>query len=158
MKEEAPYEESSMPDSKKKWVRKLPVFWIVIVLVAIAVLVIFLGSRNLLPFKVPFASAGIDPKTYQAVFLVNNQVYFGKLHLGGDWARLTDIYYLQVRQQIQPPEGGQPQQNLQMVKLGGELHQPQDEMYIDRDKILFWENLKRDSQVVKFIEDFKAQQ
>ena len=146
----------------KKWFME-PKFWVIvgIVVVVIIVLLFILGSRNLLPFQIPFVSGGVDPKTYQAVFLANNQVYFGKLHLGRDWVRLNDIYYLRVSRQLQPPtENGeqQVQQSLQMIKLGGELHQPEDEMFIDPDKILFWENLRRDSQVVQFIESFKAKQ
>ncbi len=33
---------------------------------------------------------------YQAVFLSNGQVYFGKLHNSGYQYKLTDVYYLQV--------------------------------------------------------------
>ena len=154
-------EEGVAAPKRMSWFKKIPTFWIIVVILVSIVLFFFLGSRGLLPFRVPFVSGGINPSTYQAVFMVNNQVYFGKMHFGGDWVRLTDVFYLRVTQQLQPPtEDGQQQvlRNLQMVKLGGELHQPEDEMFIDRDKILFWENLNRDSQVVQFIDNFKAQQ
>jgi len=95
---------------------------------------------------------------YQAVFLDNNQVYFGKISgTGSQFARLTEIYYLQVNQAIQPKgQGAQPAVNL--VKLGGELHGPADEMLINRDHILFYEDLKADSQVVKAIGSYKTSQ
>lgn len=93
---------------------------------------------------------------YQAVFLDNNQVYFGKLRYG--WlktARLDDVFYLRVTQALQPQ--GEPQPDLQLVQLGGELHGPESTMHIPKSQILFWENLKKDSQVTKAIENFKSQ-
>lgn len=93
---------------------------------------------------------------YQAVFLSNNQVYFGKLSRAkSDYPVLRDVYYLQVTQGLQPQS---PNQQLQLVKLGNEIHGPSDEMRINREHILFYENLKADSQVVRAIEAFKGQQ
>jgi|SRR3989344_6770135 len=100
---------------------------------------------------------------YQAVFLSNNQVYFGKLSSPkSDYPVLRDIFYLQVTQTLQPqdPNVSPPAsgQQIQLVKLGNELHGPIDEMKINKDQILFIEDLKPDSQVVKAIEAFKTQQ
>ena len=100
---------------------------------------------------------------YQAVFLTNDQVYFGKLSSPkSDYPVLRDVFYLQVTQTLQPqdpkippPAGGQ---QIQLVKLGNELHGPIDEMKINKDHILFIEDLKPDSQVVKAIEAFKTSQ
>lgn len=105
--------------------------------------------------------------SYQAVFLTNGQVYFGKLSVSKDWVELTDIYYLQVTQNLQqastdasktPTSTGtaNPQNNIQLVKLGSELHGPTDAMHIDRDKILFWEDMKDDSKVVQAIHQYQA--
>ncbi len=89
---------------------------------------------------------------YQAVFLTNGQVYFGKLSdSAASYATMKDIYYLQV---TQPPIQGsqqdaasqaqaQAQQQLSLVKLGNELHGPVDEMKINRDQILFFKNIQR---------------
>ena len=69
--------------------------------------------------------------------------------------RLTDIFYVRV-QQVQPEEGEtESQQNISLAKLGNELHGPEDVMYIAKDKVLFWENLKDDGQVVKAIVEYK---
>lgn len=99
---------------------------------------------------------------YQAVFLDNGQVYFGKLsNVNSDYAKLNDIFYLQVEQQIQPDQqqegetAEQQQPQISLAKLGNELHGPEDEMYILQDKIVFWENLKTDGQVVTAITNFK---
>ncbi len=102
---------------------------------------------------------------YQAVFLVNNQVYFGKLaNQNGQFPVLTDIYYLQVNQPIQPVQTARGQAapaanpEINLVKLGGELHGPTDEMRVNRDQILLVEDLRADSNLVKAIEDYKARQ
>ena len=104
------------------------------------------------------AKAAVNTKQTQALFLTNGQVYFGKIsNVDGSYVKLEDIYYLQVQQQVQPgqkTDGQQPQVSL--AKLGGELHGPEDTMYVSRDQVLFWENLKDDGKVAQAIKDYKA--
>ena len=104
-----------------------------------------------------------DKKTtsgWQAVFLSNGQVYFGHLKgQSGQYASLNDIYYLQVEQQagLQPGAATtdpNQQPKLTLIKLGQELHGPQDKMDINRDHILFIEDMKSDSKVVTAIEEY----
>ena len=104
------------------------------------------------------ADGGVKGKEYQAVFLTNGQVYFGKVsRVDGSYVKLTDIYYLQVQQQVQPKDSSSSQQpQVSLAKLGGELHGPEDVMYISRQQVLFWENLKDDGKVTKAIKDYKA--
>ncbi len=100
--------------------------------------------------------AGVDGSRWQAVFLTNNQVYFGRLSgASGDSVKLTNVYYLQVTQQLQ--QGAETPQ-LNLVKLGSELHGPDDAMYIPKGNILFWENMKNDSPVVQRIAETRPQQ
>lgn len=97
----------------------------------------------------------VKKSRYQAVFLTNGQVYFGKIkEQRKDAIKLEDIYYLQVQQDVQPAKEESDQQ-LSLAKLGKELHGPEDVMIISSDQVLFWENLKNDSQVVKAIKDAK---
>jgi hypothetical protein len=92
----------------------------------------------------------------QAVFLNGGQVYFGKIRaLNNKYIGVTDIYYLRVNQQVQPKQGEQAQQDISLVKLGCELHGPTDQMLINRDQVVFWENLKTDGQVAKAVEEYK---
>jgi hypothetical protein len=97
---------------------------------------------------------------YQAVFLdsPDGQVYFGKLGVyNDDLYVLNDIFYVRVEQPIQPEgQNQQTQPNISLAKLGNELHGPEDVMFIARDKVLYWENLKDDGQVVSAITEFKA--
>ena len=91
---------------------------------------------------------------WRAVFLTNNQVYFGRFLQIPFWptARLTDIYYLQVSQPLQPQAENQSAPQVKVIKLGGEIHGPESAMQIPVGQILFWEDLRSDSPVVKAIE------
>ena len=133
--------------SKSGWGARLLVIVIIVVVILVG-LVSKYTSWNILRVDKGPSSAG-----WQAVFLSNGQVYFGKVaHKSGDILTLREVYYLQVSEPIQPtPEGSQPQQNLSLVKLGNELHGPKDEMRINQDHILFTEDLKSDSRVVDAI-------
>lgn len=104
----------------------------------------------------------VDSSKFQAVFLTNGQVYFGKLTgVGRETMDLKNIYYLQVQQSVQPstekPQDNTATDNSQvsLTKLGNELHGPTDEMHISKDQVLFWENLKDDSTVVKAIKSYE---
>ncbi|MBW3568542.1 hypothetical protein KY385_00215 [Candidatus Parcubacteria bacterium] len=100
----------------------------------------------------------VDPSKYQAVFLNNGQVYFGHINeLNRDFLSVSDIYYLRVNQQVQPDqkEPQASQNDVSLVKLGCELHGPQDSMVINRSQITFWENLKDDGQVAKAVAEYK---
>ncbi len=86
---------------------------------------------------------------YKAVFLSNGQVYFGKLTWGiTGYAKLTDIYYLRPGTATDgigqlSTQGG----NLDLVKLGNEIHAPTDEMKIRKDSIVFYEALTAEGRV-----------
>lgn len=127
---------------------------ILLIIVSVAVLAWF-GMKAL---GAATADSSVKTKQYQAVFLTNGQVYFGKVsHVDSSYVKLTDIYYLQVQQQVQPKDQNSSQQpQVSLAKLGGELHGPEDVMYISRQQVLFWENLKNDGKVVKAIQDYKA--
>ena len=77
----------------------------------------------------------------------------GVLVFGGYFIiRLVDIYYLQVNQGLQNQEGDSLNQpDMSLVKLGYELHGPEDEMDIIAGNVLFIENLAADSRVLKAI-------
>ncbi len=112
--------------------------------------------------------ASVSSKEWQAVFLVNGQVYFGKVNaVSPKTVALVDIYYLQVVQKPlqQTQQGGTPtaadqaaSQELTLIKLGNELHGPTDAMTINRDQILLTEKLKKDSKVVQAINTYLQDQ
>lgn len=94
---------------------------------------------------------------YQAIFLDNGQVYFGKLvRREGDFYRLEDVFYF--KQNSQTPGAAKDQnQDVSLSKLGSEVHGPEDFMEINRDHIIFIEDLQDDSKIVKAITEYKSQ-
>lgn len=126
----------------------------------------FLSTKGLLPWSnSPTASTGsttvvAKPTDWQAIFLNNGQVYFGKLDNSesSQYLVLSDIFYLQLAQAPQPEgtkSADQAQQQVSLVKLGSELHGPVDKMRINRDHVIFIEQMKSDAKVVAAIEQFK---
>jgi len=135
--------------------------WFVTVIV---VVIIVLGGLYLVSRYTNFNVLGLSDSTsgeWQAVFLTNGQVYFGTIVKDtNDELVINNIYYLQVTQPLQrsadEADSTNQQNELALVKLGNELHGPTDAMRINKDHILFIENLKNDSKVVQAIEQSKV--
>jgi hypothetical protein len=130
--------------------------WIVIAIICILIILAGLGFF-LLKATSSSTEQAIKHDGYQAVFLTNNQVYFGHLtQTDQKYLVMKNVYYLQVQQSVQPQKDdatANQTQQASLSKLGSEVHGPEDTMYISRDQVLFWENLKDDSQVVKAIKE-----
>jgi hypothetical protein len=145
---------------KRKLSGKLDIFNIVL-LVSLALLILFLLFFVVSSKTKSSSDIGLVSKDgYQAVFLTNGQVYFGKIAgMDNRYIRLQEIYYLSPNQAAQEAQPNEQQQNpqYQLVKLGCELHGPQDQMIIQRDQVTFWENLKDEGTVVKGVKDWKSQ-
>jgi len=101
----------------------------------------------------------VNTKKYQAVFLTNGQVYFGNItDLGKDFIRLQNIYYLTQNTTTDSKGQTVTDGNYTLVKLGcQQIHDPYDEMVVERSQVSFWENLNDSGKVVKSIGDFKKQ-
>lgn len=128
-------------------------FLIALVLIVVGVIFVLMMSN----FNNPESNA-VAKNKYQAVFLNGGQVYFGNISdLNSKYIKLGNIYYLRVNQQVQPNGNTQSNNDVSLVKLGCELHGPQDTMIINRDQVVFWENLKDDGQVVKAVNEYKKQ-
>lgn len=90
---------------------------------------------------------------YQAVFLTNGNVYFGKLSMNRGQYVLKDVFYVQTsRAQVKDAKS-----DTKLIKLGDEVHGPQDAMYIERKNVILWENLRDDGKVAMAIKEFKKQ-
>lgn len=102
----------------------------------------------------------VDSSKYQAVFLENGQVYFGKLSgWGGPRPMITDVYYFQATgttTEGNPAQAGAQNNTQTLIKLGEEVHKPSDKLILNRDAILFVENIEDDGQVVQAIKKNKA--
>ncbi len=138
---------------------KVVMFCVILVCIAALLMAVLLVTLTLTRESLPKVT--FDLEKYYAVFLTNGQVYFGHLiKVRSGYLALSSIYYLQMKQPLQQPKEGEtkeePKPELSLVKLGEELHGPEDSMVINRDQVLFFEPLKDDGQVVKAIEEHKA--
>jgi hypothetical protein len=114
----------------------------VVIISLVAILLIVIGIY----LGYPMRRSGV-----YAIFLTNNQVYFGHIDAeSGKTLVLKQIYY------IQPVKSGDQPNDISLLKLGNELHGPEDMMEINRDQILFIEKLRPDGKVAKAIDAYSA--
>ncbi len=142
--------------AEKPTVKRMKIVKIVIVMsIIIAIIGVFIVWQ-----RSHSSTSYIQSDKYQALFLTNNQVYFGKLQRLNDSSyRLTDVYY--VQSDAQSDATSQTAQDTAkqnapptLVKLGDELHGPMDEIIIRDEQVLFWENLKTDGKVTTAINNY----
>ena len=100
---------------------------------------------------------GSDPsKTsdFWEVSLDTDQTFYGRLDPKtadkGEYLKLTQAFYYQPG--LTPVKEG----TIRLVKLGTELHQPQDLVYLNRSHVVAKQPLSADSKVVKAIEDYQS--
>ncbi len=129
---------------------------ILVVLVAIllggAIALASMGGNDIKP-----ESKFVDSSKLQAVFLNTGQVYFGNIKtLNSKYFVVSNIYYLQTSNSASGSTSN-ANTSVSLVKLGCELHEPYDQMVINRDQVTFWENLQDNGQVAKAVSTFKKQ-
>lgn len=126
-------------------------------IIAIAAVVIALVVGGWLMWSNSQSGAtGVNSSRFQAVFLVNGQIYFGKLSDFNEKSfKLTNIYYPQAQTtESEKTDATTPDASggIQLIRLGDEVHGPESEMYISKEQILYYENLKSDSKVSQLIQ------
>ncbi len=119
---------------------------IIIALLIASALALFIFSK-------PTSEARyVNNDKLQAVFLTNDQVYFGKItSVNSRYMVLSNVFYLQTSNTNNKETSGQ----ISLIKLGCELHRPQDRMVINQEQVSFWENLSSDGQVAKLVDKFQ---
>ena len=136
----------SMVKNNPKWLNILSMVLLIgVAILIVAVTLVFTRSSD-------NESKFVNTSDYQAVFLNNGQVYFGNIQdLNSSYVRMTNIYYL--------TQGtSSNSNNYSLVKLGcQQIHDPLDEMIINRDQVTFWENLNANGKVVSSIKQFQQQ-
>jgi len=148
-----------LPRSKRNVVK-----WVFFVCIAVVLLCMVRATYRHIVY------AGIDTTRYQAVYLTNDNVYFGKVEIlvNGD-IFLTDVFRVQAAATTSNAQEdnsssstgardtGASTGDIRLVKPGKELHAPDDTMLIQRRNVLFVENLKTDGTVTKAIVDYHKQ-
>lgn len=126
------------------------------IIIAIAIILIAAGAAGYFVNKKYLLDKKSDER--QAVFLTNGQVYFGYIsHSNDQIVELEDIYYLKTTTDLQNNSTTTPPK-VSLIKLGSELHGPEDQMFINRDQILFFENMKNSSKIMDAINKFSSGQ
>jgi len=124
--------------------------------IIIALLVIILAIVGWFAFtNAKSSTTGIDTGKYQAIFLSNGQVYFGKLSDFNEQSyKLTNIYYPQAQadSKDEDAEDTAASTGIKLIRLGDEVHGPENEMFITKEQTLYYENLKSDSKVSGLID------
>lgn len=141
----------SKTSGTSKWLRWSTFVLLVVVVVLVAAVLVELGIGG------PKQEASyVDTGKLQAVFLNTGQVYFGNIKsLNSKYVVLDNIYYLQTTSNGSSSTSSNANTNVQLVKLGCELHAPYDQMVINRDQVTFWENLQDSGQVAKAVSTFE---
>ncbi len=140
---------SKRGEDRSQWAKVSTVVLAGAVVVLLVALVAFLGFGN----NTNDESKYVDTTKLQAVFLNTGQVYFGNVKtLNSRYFVLTNIYYLQTSQ-----ASSTSSTSVSLVKLGCELHEPFDQMVINRTQVTFWENLQDNGQVAKAVSTFEKQ-
>lgn len=97
---------------------------------------------------------------YKAIFLDNNDIYFGKVDYKNDnYVKIKDVYSLRVSQVTKKDKDGKDVQEpyFQIIKMGSEIHGPKNEMEITREHILYIQELEKTSQVLSTIANYDKQ-
>ena len=87
---------------------------------------------------------------FWAVYLDSGQIFYGKKDKQNkNYVTMTNVFY------YQPGVRSAKAENIRIIKVGTEIHQPQDYIYINKQHIERQEQLSNDSKVVKAIEEYQ---
>jgi len=149
---EEPERRAEKPSGKKvktsTWAQLFNGVMLIGIAVLVAAVVVVLTRSNT---KAAVAeNTFVASSNYQAVFLSNGQVYFGKVtSLNSDYIRMKSVYYL-------TQNGESSTSDYTLIKLGcQQIHYPEDAMTINRAQVTFWENLNDKGTVVSKIKEFE---
>ena len=124
--------------------------WLGLSALLCAVLIVSAVFANLI---VQNLQPGTSRTGIYGVFLANGQVYFGTIASETkEKLMLKNIYYIQLKNNGQNGQADtSAQSDVSLLKLGNELHGPEDAMEINQSAVLFVEKLKSDGKVAKAI-------
>jgi hypothetical protein len=117
---------------------------VVVLIIVVALIAAAIGRAT--AASDPLAS-GISSNEYQAVFLTNGQVFFGRLSVpGGDYYYLRHVYYLSSSAGTRGAQG-----SLTIRKLTNDVHGPEDLVIVSRPQVLYVENLNPNGRAAQIL-------
>jgi hypothetical protein len=127
--------------SRKRFYRLALIF---VILITVLIIIFYRKSKS------------FPPDTFFAVFLTNDQVYFG--HITKETSKtltLENVYYLKANAEVNTAdpesETNAGTAKVSLIKLGEELHSPEDKMVINKEQIIFWEKMRSAGVVMNAI-------
>lgn len=115
---------------------------------AVALLAIAMG------FVVYTQNFSNQHRGYTAVFMTNNQVYFGRLVSQNSFqVRLTDVFYLNDSKSLSSTD---PNEDISLIKMGKELHAPTDFISLSRSQIVSIQTMGNTSKISDAIEKYRS--
>jgi hypothetical protein len=132
------------PSSRALWRSRWPlgIALVVVMVGAVATTLLLRGS----------SSQKIDSDGYQAVFLINDQVYFGKLTLTPRGYVLKNPFVIQNAPVDETKKEAATQPSFNLQKVSNTVYGPKESMEINKDQVLFWQNLSSESKVTRAIQ------
>lgn len=126
--------------------KHLIVIALAVVVALVAMVIIVMAARPM---------QRIDTSTYQAVYLVNGQAYFGKLqNTTGQFLVMKTPYTMQDVQtppqedaNAETKETSEPVANTTLIKVSGQVYGPEESIALKAEQVIFWQNLRDDSKV-----------
>ena len=110
------------------------------------------GGKKLLSGEIkPFGQSGSakDSEGFWAVYLDSGQIFYGKKDKQNkNYVTMTNVFY------YQPGVRSAKAENIRIIKVGTEIHQPQDYIYINKQHIERQEQLSDDSKDVEAIKQY----
>lgn len=130
------------------WVRAV---WVVLLFSATVVVG---GILSLLFFVNPGEQKYVDSSKFQALYLNNQEVYFGKIKtINARFIDLQDVFSTTNPSALKATQSAKSATTtaLSIVKPDCNAYGSYDEMIIARGDVRYWQNLRPDSQVVQAI-------
>ncbi len=129
---------------------------VVLIILVFMVIVAFIGISLWQDGTFRNISQSIRFKSsYQAIFLSNGQLYFGKItEITNEYIMMDSPHFLQLAQE--PGEQVEPevQPEMKLISIKDEFHKPKDFVMIEKSSVIFIEELRDVSQIADAIENF----
>jgi hypothetical protein len=135
-------------NTRRSGSRLSPRQWAVVGLVVVALVASWFGMQAYLHRN----EQKIDHNRYQAVFLEDGKIFFGKLeNLDGPYITLNNAY--QARSTEADKDNTTNSSYVRLARLADDTaYSPDGSISIQSSKILYWQNLKTDSKVSQLID------
>ena len=124
-----------------KNIKNLVIIIVIVIIVIICLYLVFAGGKKLWPFE----------ENYQMVSLANGAVYYGHLSFFPS-PRMVDVWLFQQT----TPEKKEEEPQLNLIPFTSLFFNPKNVLYLEKEQIIWWADLEKDSSIVKFIESQKG--